>query len=201
MKQPTISKYLLWLFACFFLLMGAGCSKKDSAIDSLKAKNIAITADSLAVYSSQGDLPVVKLLLDAGIDVNAKNSRGSNVLIEASWAGKQEVVSYLLLEAKANINSTSSTQLSALSAAIGQKHETVALLLVDHGANPNVFDISGSTPLIEAAWLGQLTLVKTLLSKGANANYKRSDNGFTALKAAASKPEIIQALKAAGATE
>lgn len=200
MFQTLTSKSLLWLFAIFILAATAGCSKKDSAIESLKAKNIAVTADSLGIYSSQGDLPTVKLLLDAGIDVNAKNSSGSNALIEASWAGKQEVVSYLM-EAKADVNSASSGQLSALSAAVGQKQEPVALFLLERGANPNVVDPTGSTPLIEAAWQGNLSLVKALLAKGANANYKRPDNGFTALKAAGSKPDIAQALKTAGATE
>ncbi len=198
--QTRSSKSLLWLFAIFLSIMALGCSKKDSAIESLKAKNVAVTAESLNSYSGQGDLPTVKLLLDAGIDVNAKNSRGTNALIEASWAGKKEVVSYLL-DNKADANSASSGQLIALSAAVGQKQEPVALLLLERGANPNVVDPTGSTPLIEAAWQGNLSLVKVLLAKGANANYKRPDNGFTALKAAGSKPDIVQALKDAGATE
>ncbi|MFZ1545572.1 MAG: ankyrin repeat domain-containing protein, partial [Candidatus Nitrotoga sp.] len=170
--------------------------------ESLPEKNIAVSADSLGVYSSKGDLKTVKLLLNAGIEVNTKNSRGSNALIEASWAGKQEVVSYLL-DAKADVNSASSGQLTALSAAVNQKHESVALLLLEHGANPNAVDSVGSTPLIEAAWQGNLALMKTLLAKGATPNYKRPDNGFTALKAAVAtnKTDAVQALKAAGATE
>lgn len=194
------SKYLLWLFAFFLLAMVAGCSKKESAIESLKAKNVAATADSMGIYSSQGDLAMVKLLLDSEVDVNAKNSRGSNSLIEASWSGKQEVVSYLL-DNKADVNLASSEQFTALSAAVGQKHDSIALLLLERGANPNVVDPAGSTPLIEAAWRDRLSLVKVLLAKGANANYKRPDNAFTALKAAGDKPDIVQELKAAGATE
>lgn len=62
--------------------------QKNSAIESLQKKYIAIFADSLGICSSQSDLATVKLLPDAGIEVNEKNSRGSNVLIEASWTGK-----------------------------------------------------------------------------------------------------------------
>ena len=200
MYRTTFSKSLLWVFAIVLLAMAAGCSKKDSAIESLKAKNVAVAAESLILYSSQGGLPTVKLLLDAGIDVNAKNSLGSNALIEASWAGKQEVVSYLL-DNKADVNSASSSQLSPLSAAVGQKQEAIALLLLERGANPNVVGATGSTPLIEAAWQGNVSLVRALLAKGGNANYKRPGSDFTVLKAAAGKLEIIQALKAAGATE
>lgn len=77
------------------------------------------------------------------------------------------------------------------------------MLLLEHGANPNVVDSVGSTPLIEAAWQSNLPLVKALLAKGAAPNYKRPDNGFTALKAAVAtnKTDVVQALKAAGATE
>lgn len=170
--------------------------------ESLPEKSIAASADSLGVYSSKGDLEKVKLLLNAGIEVNTKNSHGSNALIEASWAGKKEVVSYLL-DAKADVNSVSSGQLTALSAAVNQKQGSVAFLLLEHGANPNVVDSVGSTPLIEAAWQGNLHLVKALLANGATPNYKRSGNGFTALKAAVAtnKTDVVQALKAAGATE
>ena len=62
--------------------------QKSSAIESLQKIYIAVSADSLGICSSQSDLAMVKLLLDAGIEVNEKNSRGSNALIEASWAGK-----------------------------------------------------------------------------------------------------------------
>lgn len=194
------SKSLLWLIAIFLLVIAAGCNKKDSAIESLKKQNIVVSADSVCFYSSKGDLKTVKLLLYAGVEVNTKNSSGSNALIEASWAGKKEVVSYLL-DAKADINLASSGQLTALSAAVNQKHEDVALLLLEHGANPNVVDSAGSTPLIEAAWQGNMPLVKALLAKGAAPNYKRPDSGFSALKAAGNKADIVQALKAAGATE
>lgn len=180
--------------------MAAGCSKKESAIESLKSKNVTISADSLGVFASQGDLVTVKLLVDAGVDVNAKNAHGGNALTDAAWSGRQEVVSYLL-DAKADLGSASAGQLTPLSAAVNQKHEGTALILIEHGANPNMVDPTGSTPLIEASWQGSLPLAKALLAKGANASYKRPDNGFTALKAAGSRTEIVLLLKAAGATE
>lgn len=193
---------LLWFITFFAFLVVAGCGNKNNAIETLNKKNILITADSLTAYSSQGDLATVKLLLDAGVDVNAKNSDGSNALVAASWAGKQEVVAHLL-DVKADANLVASGQLAALSAAVGQKHESVALLLLERGAKPNVTDPVGSTPLMEAAWQGNLNIVKNLMAKGADVNRKRDKDGFTALRAAVAnnKPDIVQALKNAGAIE
>ena len=199
-SQFSGSKALRWLIVIFLSVMATGCSKKESAIESLKSRNITISAENLGVFASQGDLATVKLLVDAGVDVNAKNSRGGNALTDASWSGKQEVASYLL-DSKADLASASVGQPSPLSAAVNQKQEATALMLLERGANPNTVDPAGSTPLIEASWQGSLPLVKALLAKGANASYKRPDSGFTALKAAGNRTEIVLLLKAAGATE
>lgn len=200
MRTLWLQVFNTLLNTIFVLLMSAGCNQNESAIEFLKANNIVVNADSLGIYSSQGDLATVKRLLDASVDVNAKNSLGSVALIEASWAGNKDMVSYLL-SAKADVNLVSSGRLTALGAAVGQNHEEVAILLLDHNANPNTLDPAGSTPLIEAAWQGNLNLVKNLIAKGANPNFKRPDNGFSALKAAGNKQDILQLLKAAGATE
>lgn len=194
------SKTLRWVIVIFLLAIATGCGNKDSAIESLKSRNITISADNLGAFAGQGDLATVKLLIDAGVDVNAKNSQGGNALTDACWSGRQDVVSYLL-DAKADLGSASAGHITPLSAAVNQKHAAIALILLDRGANPNTVDPTGSTPLIEASWQGSLPLVKALLAKGANANYKRPDNGFTALKATGNTPEIALLLKAAGATE
>jgi hypothetical protein len=56
------SKSLLWLITIFLLVIAAGCSKKDSAVDSLQKKKIAVSADSLSFYSSKGDLECPRAL-------------------------------------------------------------------------------------------------------------------------------------------
>jgi ankyrin repeat protein len=201
-SQSDHFKPLWWLIAIFILVMAGGCDTKDSSIASLQKKNIPLTVESLSFYSNKGDLETVKLLVNAGVDVNTINSSGNNALIEATWVGKQEVVSYLL-DAKANVNFISSKKLTPLSAAVNQKQESIAELLLEHGANPNIIDTAGSTPLIEAAGQGNLPLVNALLAKGADANYRRPNDKLTALRAAsgANKQEIVQALKSAGASE
>jgi ankyrin repeat protein len=190
------------LGALFICVVIAGCSGKDTALESLKKQNIAVTVDSLAFHASQGDLPVAKLLIDAGVDANARTSRGSLPLVDAAWAGKQEVVSFLL-DSRADVNATSSGQLTALSAAVKQKHGKIVEMLLERGANPNIADAGGGTPLMDLAWQGDLPLVSALLKKGAATNPKRTADGLTALKAAAAanRADIVQVLKAAGASE
>ena len=161
----------LWMvprywWAIIVFLAIAGCSSKDTAIESLKKKNIDVSVDSLAFYASQGDLAMTRLLLDAGVTLNAKTSRGSLPLVDASWAGKQDAV-LQLLDAKADVNATSAGQLTALSAAVKQKHGKLVELLLERGANPNIADATGGTPLMDVAWQGDVVLVNALLKKGA----------------------------------
>ncbi len=198
-QLSKLPRYLGIFFICVAI---AGCSSKDTAVESLKKKNIVVTADSLAFHASQGDLATTKLLLDAGIAPNERTSRGSFALVDASWAGKQEVVSYLL-DVKADINATTTGQLTALGAAVKQKHGKIAEMLLERGANPNIADAAGGTPLMDVAWQGDLALVNALLKKGAATNPKRTADGLTALKAAAgaNRTDIVQVLKAAGASE
>jgi hypothetical protein len=171
-----------------------------SAATYLKKQHVEISIDSLSYHAGQGDQKMVKLLIEAGIDVNGKNNRGSNALIDASWVGKAEVVSYLL-DAGADINSKSSHGITALNSAVNQNHDAIALLLIDRGANPNATDPNGSTNLIDASWKGNSAIVMALLRRGADPNYIRPNDGITAMKAAAanSKLNVVQALMAVGA--
>lgn len=191
-----------WSAAVFLVLLVSAIhlAKDDSAAAYLQ--RFPTTADSLSFYAAQGNLKTVNLLIEADVDLNNKNGNGGNALIDASWAGKEEVVS-ALLKAGANVNMATDGGLTALAAAVIQKHEAVALLLLSHGANPNNVDSRGNTLLIDAAWQGNLTLVEALLAKGSNPNYRRPNDGFTALRAAASnrKMTVVHALKSAGAIE
>lgn len=186
---------------CLVLLVSAIHLVKDHSATAY-LQRFPTPADGLSFYSARGDLDTVNLLIEAGVDLNNKNGNGGNALIDAAWAGKDEVVS-ALLKAGANVNMATDGGLTALAAAVIQKHEAVALLLLSHGANPSNVDSRGNTLLIEAAWQGNLTLVEALLAKGSNPNYRRPNDGFTALRAAASnrKTTVVHALKSAGAIE
>ena len=58
---------------------------------------------ALMLASKYGELKIVKLLLEKGADINAKDNRGYTPLSEASIYGQLEVAK-LLLEKGANVN-------------------------------------------------------------------------------------------------
>ena len=78
----------------------------------------------------------------------------------------------------------------------------VALLLLDRGASPHFVDADGTTLLMDAAWQGNLALVRKLLELGVDPNQRRPRDGFTALLAAKgnNQADVVQFLKSAGAS-
>jgi ankyrin repeat protein len=72
--------------------------------------------------------------------------------------------------------------------------------LVAKGKNVNEKSPNGTTPIMEAAWVGNMEMLKFLVEKGADVNAKQ-DNGTTALKLAKAKgqADVIQFLESSGA--
>ncbi len=102
----------------------------------------------LLFAAQQGNVGGVKLLLDAGADVNATAKDGSDALIITLDSG----IRALYEPEKPN-----------------DKHRATAVYLLDHGANPNS-STAGRTPLHSAVWTQQPEVVKALLGKGAEIN-------------------------------
>jgi ankyrin repeat protein len=147
-----------------------------------------------------GQTDMVKLLLDKGLDVAAKDKRGQTALIVASAAGNAKVVE-LLLDRGADVNAKDSHRRSALSHAVFLRgHVEAVKVLLDRGADINARDDPADrTVLMHAAQDGLLEVVKLLLDKGADVN-ARDCGGKTALSLAKGKDveEIELVLKAHG---
>ena len=114
-----------------------------------------------------GNVETLKLLLDAGADVNARNDFDATALL---WGARDPEKSRLLIEHGANVNACSKqgrTPLMLASLRPGGS-ETVALLL-EKGADPKVKDGRGDTALGLAATIGEVETMRLLLAKGADA--------------------------------
>jgi ankyrin repeat protein len=135
-----------------------------------------------AVNYGHGD--IVKMLLDAGANVHAKNGSGSTALIGAATRNYKEIVE-LLLGAGADVHAKNGSGSTALIAAATQGRKETVELLLGAGADVHAKNGIGSTALIAAAGRqGCKETAELLLNRGADVHAKRKD-GSTALMAAA----------------
>jgi ankyrin repeat protein len=101
---------------------------------------------SLYTASENGQLDIVRSLLDGGSDVNATYENRMTALHVASYKGKLEVAK-LLIVCGAYVDSRSRAGWTPLHLALRESHLEVTRLLLDHGANINAKARDGSNAL------------------------------------------------------
>jgi ankyrin repeat protein len=143
----------------------------------------------------------LKLALDNGVDVNAKNSEGDTALLIAPrqrYTKREE-----LLFDDSKLSKFGSRPLFGFGSKIVWEYTCytdIVGLLLDHGADVNAKDKLGWTVLHRAAFDGQKEMVGYLVTRGADLNAK-NNNGWTPLHCAAFKghKEVVDLLVARGA--
>ncbi|MFC1478069.1 ankyrin repeat domain-containing protein [Candidatus Margulisiibacteriota bacterium] len=160
--------------------------KKDKDIVSLlvlpillKEANNGKTA--LMVAAKRGRTEVVKLLIEAGADLNLKNVEDRTALMIAAEKGHTEIIK-LLIEAGADLNAECYGQPVLIWAAISG-HTEVVKILTKSGADLEAMYV-GATALIWAAKEGHTEIVELLIESGADLN-ATGEAGETALMQAA----------------
>lgn len=128
-------------------------------------------------------LSVAKLLIDRGASVNHQDQHRNTALGEAASSNSVNIARLLIEKgAKLNVRGWQYTPLDRATI----RGPDVAVLMIERGADVNISEqITKDTPLHNAAQCGFVTLVRTLLSHGANV-YAKNQFGNTPLDVARS---------------
>ena len=166
----------------------------------------------MLIAAREGNVELARVLVGAGVDVNAVSGDGKTPLALAIFNGNYEVAS-LLVDSKADVNKADAQRFTPLFYAVDRRNMETApnfpwmvtadplpliRKLLDNGANPNALvnntprarmregspRIVFATALMRAAFAADLELVKLLLDHGADPSIISRD-GETMLSAAA----------------
>lgn len=129
----------------------------------------------LHIAAREGNLDVVKALVEAGADVDRRNAFKETPIMLASLAGSANIVEYLLSK-DAEVNQPGWTAL--LYAATNGRTDIVKMLL-EASAYIDCTSPNGTTPLMMATRGGYIDTVRLLLEEGADPTVK-NENGETA---------------------
>jgi hypothetical protein len=110
---------------------------------------------------SRGDLPQVKLLVNAGADVNQADEYGAILFHRAVASGHKDIVE-LLLNAGADVNKADNGGYTPLHWAVYWNHKDIVELLLRVRANVNTKDKYDHTPLFLARRGAHKDIVKLL---------------------------------------
>ena len=125
---------------------------KQTELTALLRKHCGKTGEestALIDAAADGNIEVVKQLLAAGANVNAKNKWGGTPLHWAARGGHKEIVE-LLIAKGANVNAKNDEDGTPLHLAADRGHTEVVELLITAGADVNAKDDEGETPLDQA---------------------------------------------------
>ena len=161
--------------------------QKQTAQKALAERGISVDEydEALVKAAQTGDSDVLRLLIDAEVNVNKADSDGDTPLGWAAMKGHLECVKLLLATEVINIDSLNKQGLSALYFSILNGHRECAIALVEAHAAVNTPDSDGKTPLFIACEQDDLEIVQLLLEAGALVQ-PQTDNGLNSLEAAQS---------------
>src|SRR5262245_30595811 len=153
-------------------------------------------ATPLMYAAAFGNAKQMKLLLESGADVNARNTFYATALI---WAGGDAVKSRMLIEHGADVNvRTQQGRTPLMVAAKRNGNADLVRLLLKMGAD---VETPGDTTLIPAAQSGDVEIMRLLIESGADLNCVSPRLGETPLMyaAASDNVEAVRLLLAKGA--
>lgn len=206
---------MLKLAIPFGLLLICGCqSSNNKLLDAIRQKDVETVRRMVAAHinlepacgpyeaikhlayaSAYGNLEIVKLLVEAGADLNGRVAYGDVPLIKAAEHGNNDILEYLI-EQGADVNVPNSFGITPLIGMCAEGNLKHVQLAAQHGGDVNSSFVSKTnqhtgeknmSPLQAAAAEGQQEVVELLLSLGAKPQATDDWEGKTAVEIAESK--------------
>lgn len=137
---------------CFGLLTAAArgniemCRFLADHFPHLVASSCCGEWNALRSAACYGQLEILHLLLEKGVDVDECGHSDRTALRAAAWSGQLAAVQ-LLLQTGAEVDRRDSEQRTALMAAAFMCHKDVVSVIIQYGADVNAIDKSGATAL------------------------------------------------------
>lgn len=122
---------------------------------------------SLEDHSDEAAAACCRLLVEAGANVNARDSEGNSVLIYATvWTNHINTLEFLLLLRGADVHATGANLMTPLHCAAYRNSPDAIVLLLRVGAAVNTRDADDQTPLEFAIKNGNRSIYPVLLRAG-----------------------------------
>ena len=152
--------------------------------------------NQLLIAITQNNFQTVQRLIANGADVNARDSNQATVLMHSVYRGNLILIKHLIengakvnLKGRLNIDSSEFYYGNLTGIATGEQNLTMLKYLIDHckipvndqGYNIRTLKPDGWTALHWASYKKDTTILKFLINKGANVNFKKSQDGLTPL--------------------
>jgi ankyrin repeat protein len=151
--------------------------KQPAAVNARDNRQATLLMHAAAFGSPQA----MRILLDAGADVNLKNTFDATALL---WAAGDPVKARMLIEAGADVKARSKQgQSPLLIAAEVEGGSEIVRLMLAKGADAKAAGFRGRMPLHAACDAGDIDSVRLLLAAGADVN-QADGGGYTPLHSA-----------------
>lgn len=168
------------------LLMGADPNQVDNNGDTPLIKVIWLGMSSL--FTNDQIIKLVKLLVDCGANINAKNESGRTALFTAIYQNNTQIALYLIEKgAECQMEDDLMSNFTLVHYACFQGNYDLTKVLLEKNCNPNSIAASCESPVYIAVTRGYTELVGLLIEYGADVNLligTENDNKCTALQAA-----------------
>lgn len=146
--------------------------KKLEAKKKLFNAGIPFTPDTFSIHIAQENMDICEDFLEAGMDINCRDSAGTPMLCIAARSGKKEAIEWLVQNG-AEINAISKDRgYSAVMDAVWKMNAEIVELLIKLGANLNFVSNDGQTALIVATGSSNSKICVMLAKNGADPCYK-----------------------------